>query len=1705
MLMNIRPGIFFVLCVCGMLSMSSLSPASQSSGNGSGMPQTPANFWEFSGPAAVTPMPFELISPNPASVHVRFFDPALIYQQMEFDGQPFTRVTMAGEGSTVEQGEPELPRVSKLLMISPTGNVRVNVSSSSFTLVSNVDVSPKQPYEGEELANRLDDMAFAYDAATYSQDAWYPEQIAVASTPATLRDVRFVALTVAPVQYNPVRRELRVYDNIEVVVEDIGGIGENEIVVNPEYISPSFKKLYTRFENFPGSSLDELPVLPGKYLVICPNNATNTTEAQRLVDWHRRKGLDASYVTLGTTGTTATNVRDYISSQYTASNGQLEFVCMIGDPGASSTFSTPTGNSTQGYDNYLGVLSPSGGQNPDPVPDIAVGRLPSEDAPTLVALVTKTINYESNPYTGNMGWFTRAHCAAHTSFVFSNPSTKEYTRQIMLQRGQSCPPVQVFPSGISSAQTNDILDNLISVFNHRMSWISEMTNDDLASAPAVGGSGTVGGAMPFVYSMTCGTGNFNSAGQGLSEEWLIPPTQTNTSPRGAIGCVGLLGSGTHVPYNNIVDAGAMYGIYALDIHEMGIINIAGKIELYKNYQNFRPSSVTDFCFWTNLMGDPAAKIWTKTPNSTSVSHPVSIARGTNNMTVTVTNPLAANVEGALVSLLKGTETFARGYTDSNGQVNLPIATPTVGTLLVTVTKEDQLPYLGSVTVNTVAANLAFSSVAIDDDNVGGTFGNNDDILNPGETVDLNIVLTNTGTNTVSGISGILTSAAQGVTIIDGSKSYPNISSGGTGGPISSFRVHVSSVFNGEPVALYLNLTSAQGNFQVRIDLTPAAPDVTYSSFTFGGPGGNLDPNESGTFTPTITNSGARPLVGADGILRSYDPRVSVTDSVGVFGNISAGANGSSAGNTFSISISSAMFNGHIAPMQLVVFDDNGFRDSTNFNLTIGTFTTTSPSGPDAYGYYAFDNTEAQPGVASMYSWVEIAPAFGGSGTSLNMTDVAEDDDDTQVRRIPFSFTFYGQSFDTITICSNGWIAFGNYPTMIDFRNYRMGTPIGPPNMVAAYWDDLKVSGANENVYVYHNAVEHFYVVEWRARTLWTSVVETFQIILYDPAFYPSATGDGKIKVQYNTVNLSPNSATNDNDYASVGIQNSDHSTGIDYYFWNTYGPGAASLIGGRSVMYTTDPSGQLNASVTVNNPNGGETYYIGQSYNLLWQTSAISGNVNIHLNRNYPAGAWEDVVLNTLNDGVYTWQAGGAATTTARIRVTSVTQPQFGDTSDANFTIAVPIVQLQAPNGGELLVPGEEFEIFWISTGLGPAMVELNRNYPAGAWELLAPTASEAFVWTVTGPATANARVRVKGIANSLIMDISDASFAIGQRPAVSHKQQADQAAGSVTFVAFLVDDDPAFNTFRAYYRTVGGGAYDSISFIPTGNPDEYSAVIPAAVSGHYEYFVMAVDPQGLSDRVPDAGHLTFDIGDVCVPWISYDDGSAENYNWVNGPGFKWAVYYDPGSYPFNLCAAQYAVNPTAPTNLKGPVVVHVQLADGPAGTPGTTVASDTTGSVNSIGGLPAGAAWTDIVFGNVPVAGPFYLVLENLEPRDCPVAFALDTQAPAGNSYFYDECDESWYNESSATENARLGNRMIRVSGFNFEAPVITIQSSGSDIVLRWTSTGAPYYKIFSATNSNGPYDTFVASTSGTSYTHTGIVPTAAQNFYIVVSSSTP
>jgi hypothetical protein len=1678
-------------------------------------------------------MPSELVDPNPRSVRLKFFEPPLEYGSVTVDGADYETVRLTGEGSIAIPGEPELPKVSRLVMIASRGNVKLSIVRSSYHMeYLKGDIAPTQEMVEGEGAPVSD--VTAPSPAVYSANEWYPAATARISEPATLRDVRFVGVTVYPVQVNPVTREMKVYDEIEVEISDIGGTGPNEIPFTPESIDPGFKRLYSAFENFRGSTLDELPVVPGEYLVICRNYAGVIAQAQRLVDWHKRKGLNA---TLVLTSASYDSVKSIIHTRYVLGGGKLAYACVIGDAGSGTADSLYIATHGSQYDNYLAteLVNPNGPDNPDPVPEVAVGRISATNMFALQAVVDKTILYETAPYTGDIEWFTRTWCAAHTASVRNNPSFKHYTEAIMREHGITQVFWTIFPGHVVPDTVRAKLDAGITVFNHRMSWISEMYPSDL--------NGLNDSWMwPFVMSITCATGNFNSE-TSLSETWLMPSGQLPLHYKGAIGCVGLATSGTHTRLNNALDAGAMYGLYVRGINEQGTALIAGKLQMYLNYWDDYPDGVRNFCYWSNLMGDPAVPIWKKRPWPALVAEPGTVNVGTNHLRMTVRSSGSSNpVPDALVCLWKSGQSYARGFADVNGQIDLPCTTATTGDLLLTITHDDLIAYLDTIHVVNSNAWLALDSVLVDDDNIDSTTGDGNHIISPGETVHLSIRLRNVGTSqTVTGISATLVGPAPGIEILRAASTWPNINVGSWASNSPPFRLAVTSVFNLEPATLYLRLSSSAGAETLRVALTPRAPDVTYRHSTFYG--GALNPGADGDFMVTIKNTGLFAMESAHAVLRSLDPFLLVSDSVGEYGDVAAGALDSNTTNRFHLSVSSGAYPGHRAVMQLLITDDNGFRDSTefdstnfyvtdpalmnrdsaNFVLTIGSRDSTAPTGPDAYGYYAYDNQESHPPNSNCeFAWVEISPRLGGPGTSMNFNDNAEDKDSSRTILLPFRFTFYGRSFDSVTICSNGWLAFGSW-LIDDYHNYRMGSPPGPPNQVAAYWDDLICRGLDSNCYYYSDAVNHRFIVEWRAWLAYESpaVKEKFQVILYNPAEYPSVTGDGKLKVQYDTAAVCRNYAYDTNDWCSMGIQNSDHSIGLDYYYWNSYTPGSATVRNGRAIMYTTDASGQLMPTIHLIQPNSGGNWYIGEVCNLIWQTTAVNSNMNIEIKRNYPSGAWEPLFTNTPNDGIQPWPVNTpTAAGTARIRISTAGAPVVSDTSDSGFSITMPTVAMVDPNGGEVLITGEGYTVAWNSVGLPAVRVELNRSYPSATWEVIRESVSQAFEWTASGPPTASARMRVIGISAPMVGDTSNGNFTIGSPPSLTHEPHADQALGPALFVAKVVDDVPGFVT-KVFWRLVGAGSYDSTVFAASGYPDEYSATTPALAAGRYEYYVRTSDAQTFADRGPESGTYTFDVGTMANGWIGYDDGTAENYNWVDGSNFQWAVRFDPASYPYALYGARFAICPTRPATIHQPIQFRVMQADGPGGMPGTVLFSDTTACAsNVIGGLPAGAAWADVIIrvGGLPLqmSAPFYLSVQNPEVRLHPVAFAHDTVGTRSHrSYFYDACQSVWFSEDDTAAGARAGNRMIRANGFLLAPLKIVVYRSDSagvsSAMLKWTSNGAPYYRIFSATAAGGPYGTWEGSIAGPPdgqavlFRDLNAIGEAVRRFYIVNSSDQP
>ena len=231
-----------------------------------------------------------------------------------------------------------------------------------------------------------------------------------------------------------------------------------------------------------------------------------------------------------------------------------------------------------------------------------------------------------------------------------------------------------------------------------------------------------------------------------------------------------------------------------------------------------------------------------------------------------------------------------------------------------------------------------------------------------------------------------------------------------------------------------------------------------------------------------------------------------------------------------------------------------FTCQTEFAVTVGNILYL-PTGPDQYGYAAYDFHDAP--ILPVYEWIEIDPNIGGPGSEIVYTS----DDQTFQYDLPFTFRYYGQDYTRISICNNGWLAMGE-TNSTDYSNSSIPNGDGPPAMIAPFWEDLSPQ-ASGTVSQYYDEGAHIYIVEFNQVRQYnpTTAFETFEVILYDPEFYPTVTGDGEIMFQYADLD--------DPADATVGIENQAQDSGVQYVYNDDYDEHAWPLENGLAILFTT--------------------------------------------------------------------------------------------------------------------------------------------------------------------------------------------------------------------------------------------------------------------------------------------------------------------------------------------------------------------------------------------------------------------------------------------------------------------------------------------------------------------------------------------------------
>jgi hypothetical protein len=245
------------------------------------------------------------------------------------------------------------------------------------------------------------------------------------------------------------------------------------------------------------------------------------------------------------------------------------------------------------------------------------------------------------------------------------------------------------------------------------------------------------------------------------------------------------------------------------------------------------------------------------------------------------------------------------------------------------------------------------------------------------------------------------------------------------------------------------------------------------------------------------------------------------------------------------------------------------------------------------------------------------------------------------------------------------------------------------------------------------------------------------------------------------------------------VQNSANTTGT--YIWSGVTGPVTSAARVRAI-WTSDGAVQdvsnvdfrISSRITVTAPNTNVNWGAGSTRTVTWNHN-YGTSQTFDVSFSPDAGAtWVPLAAAvpalTATTGTYTGAMPAVVTTQALIRVSPAGAVADGDISNVVFTLAAPFVTVNSPNTNVNWGTGQARNVGW-SHNLGTAesvTIEVSRD--AGLnWTSITPgpqvpnsgTTSGTFSWTVTGPATTQARIRVTWAANGAVTDISNVNFRI--------------------------------------------------------------------------------------------------------------------------------------------------------------------------------------------------------------------------------------------------------------------------------------------------------------------------------------------------------
>lgn len=1044
-----------------------------------------------------------------------------------------------------------LPRFSILVALPNTGNPSVVIESWETT---SMNVSPTISLQENNQG----------------------QPTAIIGSVGILGGVRIAPLTVKPITYTNNSSTCDVITSATISIEIDDQSGTNPVTTPRAAFSRPWRQVLeatvTNWEYIPNILVNSESHL----LMIVPN--AYVSALSDYVRWKEQRGIKVTIIPENSIGSNPSgdDIRNRIISEVASSIPRVDYVILVGDEtqlavSMLATTDPPTRFSNQSHPE----LSPYTNEGhfcaiegSDAFPDLFLGRWSVNSTAEVANLASKEILHERDTFLADSLRFERAVVAADNTDP-SQRQTVRYVAHELAAHGFS--DIDSVWAGDGAQPMINAVDQGETFVNYRGSgwdwgwWGIQFWVPQVAQLNNIR-------KLPIVTGIGCGVAKFDAPeGQCFGEAWMLAGT-VNT-PKGSAGFIGPCFN-THTVYNDCLDSLLYRAFLNYNIDNLQPALVAGKMMTWALMADFLDEGpvleiMNTLVRQYLVLSDPSLQVFNDTPIRIQGDVLAAVPSGEEvNYIVGVSNLAQLQADSVQVTAWLGDQNFVtRWLVQGAPSVTLSLNTLGADSVVVTITGRNCIAFRQTAIVGPNGPYLYHTDYTLDD-----TQGGNSDLhVNPGETVNWSEILSNIGSDDALNASATLSITNPHVTVTQPTIQLGTVLAGETLTASTPFTFSVADTAAARE-ALDFVVTFAMSNGPSQpwpVTLSVFAPEVILQSAAVADDDGIWDRGEAVGLAITVRNGGNMDLAAGTCTLTTDDPMVTIEDGDAPLAAIARSTDYALPNDAFSVRSSWATPGGHDALLTLTASVDMGsytYVADIPLHVVMGHVTPADPFSDAGNHYWIYDNTDSLYSERPEYEWIEIAIDAGGPGEQLPFSQGNQ----TFAVPMPFDYNYYGSTFDSISISTDGWAKPGR-TTVTNANNVLLPFQDAFSGEVAPLWFNLwRTQGGSETgqiCYYYDEATDRF-IVEWyQVHDVSGTFQETFQLQLLNPATYPTASGDAEWIFLYQEVSVRATSQQG----ATIGMESPTQTNGFSYAYHGTYAAGAATLTAGRAIKITTEP------------------------------------------------------------------------------------------------------------------------------------------------------------------------------------------------------------------------------------------------------------------------------------------------------------------------------------------------------------------------------------------------------------------------------------------------------------------------------------------------------------------------------------------------------